>query len=472
MSNKGILFIDDDKFLRNEFQEYFVREQWIVKTASNGLEGLNIIKTEGNKYDIIVLDLLMPEMDGVALLKLLKQLKKEGIEVPPIVVLSAYLSRYPTEDFARLGTEQPMQLLKKPIRLGKLKEILSKILNPEFGVINILHLSDLHITEDTDVLTILQPLVADLKHGEWPDTGKPDNRLINCIAISGDFSNEAKEKEFDKAREFVEKLAEEVNLPLGNFILVPGNHDQSWSDENTKFYDLEDEKLADENRLEAGYYHKSDKSYAIRNEDKYPCRFSNFSTFLHKPLTGSEYPFDFVDQAIVKFFEDAGILFLTMNSSWEVDEYFPKRAHINEGALARGLKEVMNITEIHRGSSILKIALWHHPTTDDERIQNKDILEQLKEANFKLVLHGHVHKEIADLLYYTHENQVHVVGTGSFGAPVNQRPESTPRLYNLLEVSRNRRKVRVYVRRRNTKSGAWGPDFNTGSGKSYYDINL
>ena len=64
-------------------------------------------------------------------------------------------------------------------------------------------------------------------------------------------------------------------------------------------------------------------------------------------------------------------------------------------------------------------------------------LEKLRQADVKLGLHGHVHEERADLVGYVHPRKIHIVGAGSFGAVKEDRPESTPRLYNMMEIARN-----------------------------------
>src|SRR5215510_16082790 len=51
-----------------------------------------------------------------------------------------------------------------------------------------------------------------------------------------------------------------------------------------------------------------------------------------------------------------------------------------------------------------------------------------------------------DVIHYLHPRHIFAVGAGSFGAPVRERPESTPRFYNLIEVWRDHRKMRVHTR--------------------------
>jgi len=104
----------------------------------------------------------------------------------------------------------------------------------------------------------------------------------------------------------------------------------------------------------------------------------------------------------------------------------------------------------------LRLAVWHHPVTGNEKIIQDAFLEQLQQERFTLCLHGHVHEDRADVLRYMDpKHRLYVVGVGSFGAPVNARPESTPRLYNLLEVWRDHSKMRVHTRCLRRDGGAW-----------------
>lgn len=73
---------------------------------------------------------------------------------------------------------------------------------------------------------------------------------------------------------------------------------------------------------------------------------------------------------------------------------------------------------------------------------------------------------------------VHIVGAGTFGSPEEGRPESTPRLYNLLEIQADLKSVRVHTREQRKAEGAWQgwhewPDPNGGDGHvPYFDIEL
>ena len=103
----------------------------------------------------------------------------------------------------------------------------------------------------------------------------------------------------------------------------------------------------------------------------------------------------------------------------------------------------------------LRIGVWHHPVTGNEKIADDAFLEQLRQEKFRLCLHGHVHEDRADLIGYLHPRKLHVVGAGSFGAQASDRPEAMPKLYNLLEIARDHSSVRVRTRCMKRAGGAW-----------------
>jgi precorrin-6B methylase 2 len=170
---------------------------------------------------------------------------------------------------------------------------------------------------------------------------------------------------------------------------------------------------------------------------------SRTSAGFYHELIQLPYPFQPAEQCVPILFDDTRLQFLALNSAWEIDEYHRERASINQSALAAGLLEAdEQVARARRDgrmaqdSEVLRIAVWHHPVTGNEKISDDAFLDQLRQEHVKLCLHGHVHEDRADVIGYLHPRRaVHIAGAGSFGAPVNARPESTPRLYNLLEGS-------------------------------------
>jgi hypothetical protein len=112
--------------------------------------------------------------------------------------------------------------------------------------------------------------------------------------------------------------------------------------------------------------------------------------------------------------------------------------------------------QMTQDAAVMRIAVWLHPVTGNEKISDDAFLEQLRQERVKLCLHGHVHEDRADVIGYIHPRRaVHIAKAGSFGAPVNARPESTSRLYNLLEVWRDHSKITVRTRCLRKDGGAW-----------------
>ncbi len=78
-----ILFVEDDVSIRRLVKIALNSENFDVEYAENGLEGWD--KIEGNKYDIILLDIMMPKLDGVSLCK---RIRAGGID-SYIIMLTA-----------------------------------------------------------------------------------------------------------------------------------------------------------------------------------------------------------------------------------------------------------------------------------------------------------------------------------------------------------------------------------------------
>jgi small GTP-binding protein len=318
------------------------------------------------------------------------------------------------------------------------------------GTVRVLHLSDLHLGEGDDVMTHLQPLVADIKD---PDGGLGFDRL-DYLVISGDITNRAAPREFEVAQQFTSGVIKAFGLNAQRCIVVPGNHDLSWDEE---VYNWQPRRRVDAARLKAGTFREAGDGYLLRDEKLYPNRFRNFSQFFYHPLIQLEYPLAFEEQGVPHTFAETGLQFLTFNSAWEIDEWFPGRAGIHPGALARALEKADEqvARQLSAGAPVLRIAVWHHPVTGNEKITDDAFMQQLRQTNVRLVLHGHVHEDRTDVVGYLHPRQVRVAGAGSFGAPTHDRPESTPRLYNLLEIARDHSSIKVHTRCLRKKGGAW-----------------
>jgi CheY-like chemotaxis protein len=99
-STKRVLVVDDDRDIRCAVAEALVQEGYAVETASNGLQALNVASRVS--LDAIVLDLMMPVMDGWSFLARCRT-RPWCHEVPIVAMSAAYAPRAAGERLRELG---------------------------------------------------------------------------------------------------------------------------------------------------------------------------------------------------------------------------------------------------------------------------------------------------------------------------------------------------------------------------------
>lgn len=83
MDKKKILIVEDEEAIQKAISEAFANQDFIILTANDGEEGLSISLKE--HPDLILLDILMPKMDGMAMFQKLR-LDEWGKTVPVIIL--------------------------------------------------------------------------------------------------------------------------------------------------------------------------------------------------------------------------------------------------------------------------------------------------------------------------------------------------------------------------------------------------
>ncbi len=114
MAARKVLVVEDDVTIRETLVEVLADEGYEAVGASNGVEALARLEEPGTRPCLIVLDLMMPVMDGAGFRE--EQLRRPDLAEIPVVVLSA--QRDPGG--GRLGVEH---VLRKPVRLADLLAI-------------------------------------------------------------------------------------------------------------------------------------------------------------------------------------------------------------------------------------------------------------------------------------------------------------------------------------------------------------
>ena len=96
-----ILIIDDEKFVFQILGPVLQGQGYDVQVAEDGEEGLK--KIVSLKPDLVLLDILMPRMDGC---ELLEKIKEQGLPLPRTIVLSALNQDDKVERALSLGAEE------------------------------------------------------------------------------------------------------------------------------------------------------------------------------------------------------------------------------------------------------------------------------------------------------------------------------------------------------------------------------
>jgi two-component system alkaline phosphatase synthesis response regulator PhoP len=115
---KRILIVDDDEMVRIALLELLKPEGYILDVVGSGKEAL--VKIAENKYDLMMFDIIMPEMDGMELCKKVRSME-EYKEIPVV-----FLTAKSREQDKIKGLEAGANLfLSKPIAPEKLLSIIS-----------------------------------------------------------------------------------------------------------------------------------------------------------------------------------------------------------------------------------------------------------------------------------------------------------------------------------------------------------
>ncbi len=112
-----ILVVDDDVHILKLYKIELEEEGYDVTTAGSGKEAME--KFESNEYNLVTLDILMPDVDGISLLRKMKEQKPRM----PIIMSTAYDYR---DDFAVWASEA---YLVKSADLSEMKEMVRKLLS-------------------------------------------------------------------------------------------------------------------------------------------------------------------------------------------------------------------------------------------------------------------------------------------------------------------------------------------------------
>ena len=119
---RNILICDDDLLIVNVVSLSLELAGYTVSRASDGAEALAIIKPKPKFHDIAIIDHVMPNLDGLGLVKELRKCNFAG----KIIVLSGYLDDRIQEEYKQLSVEK---IMAKPYKMSDLLNNVAELLS-------------------------------------------------------------------------------------------------------------------------------------------------------------------------------------------------------------------------------------------------------------------------------------------------------------------------------------------------------
>ena len=138
-----LVVIDSDQETTNQLQNYFSSHAVmnVVRIFNNGKEGLNYVINNQGSYDAIIMDLILPEMDGISILE---ELKRHNVK-KKIVILSAYRDNNVLKNLSNYSVNYYML---KPYSLESLE----------------LRIKDIMVSDDEKYLPDTQKTISKMLH--------------------------------------------------------------------------------------------------------------------------------------------------------------------------------------------------------------------------------------------------------------------------------------------------------------------
>ena len=120
-NNYKLLVIDDNEEILAAIRNFLKKQGYDVVSAASGLDGLKLFEATANEFDLIITDLIMPNISGVAITSILK---KKNPDLP-IIAITGYGEQ--PEALAREAHADVV--MEKPFKLDVLEENIKKLLS-------------------------------------------------------------------------------------------------------------------------------------------------------------------------------------------------------------------------------------------------------------------------------------------------------------------------------------------------------
>lgn len=122
MESKKVLIAEDSSVIQNLTKRILQVQNYEIFSAKNGLKVLEML--EKDDFDIILMDINMPQMDGMECAKKIRALEDTKKAQIPIVAITGNAKNYSMEDFNDVGINDYLQ---KPLNFDHLVEMVKNL---------------------------------------------------------------------------------------------------------------------------------------------------------------------------------------------------------------------------------------------------------------------------------------------------------------------------------------------------------
>ena len=119
MAEVKILVVDDEEHTRQGYTEVLEMQDYKVSSAEDAFKAIELLKKD--KFDIVITDLRMPEMDGIAFLERLRQIDKDA----KAIMITAFGS---FKTYKKATDGGVIIYLNKPVRAAELTEAVAAVI--------------------------------------------------------------------------------------------------------------------------------------------------------------------------------------------------------------------------------------------------------------------------------------------------------------------------------------------------------
>jgi len=116
-----LLIIDDDELVLANLCQFLTDRKYDVISSANGLEGLKLLENDQQGFDLIITDIVMPQISGISLISMIKKKFPDM----PVIAISGW-GEYP-EPFS--AESQADKLLSKPFELSELDKAINELIS-------------------------------------------------------------------------------------------------------------------------------------------------------------------------------------------------------------------------------------------------------------------------------------------------------------------------------------------------------